>query len=62
MNKLNQIEIQNIRHLVGNMSGICDKTVYYKTLTLDTNISQKYDNICTSAKNLKNELTSLLEV
>lgn len=60
MNNLNQLEIQNIRHLVGGMCNICDKTTYYKTLTSDTNISSQYDNICTASTNLKNKLTGLL--
>lgn len=61
MNSLNQIEIQNIRHLVGNMSGICAKSIYYKTLTQDQNLSKKYDGICTVCTSLKNKLTSLLK-
>jgi len=60
MNNLNQLEIQNIRHLVGGMNSICAKTVYYKTLTSDTNISNEYDNICTASTNLKSKLASLL--
>lgn len=61
MNDLNQIEIQNIRHLVGNMSAICDKTAYYKTLTKDTKISNKYDSICECSANFKNELIGLFQ-
>lgn len=61
MNNLNQVEIQNIRHLVGNMNSICTKTAYYKTLTSLTDISDKYDTICAGSTSLKNKLSDLLK-
>ena len=61
MDGLNQMEIQNIRHLVGNMSGICDKTVYYRTLTKDNKVLIELDGVCESATNLKDELIGLFE-
>ncbi len=61
MNNLNQLEIQNIRHLAGSLSGICAKITYYKTLTSDTNISDQYDDICAASSSFKNKLTGLFE-
>ena len=46
MNSLNQIEIQNIRHICGACTNICDKISYYKTLTQDTNVTDIFDEIC----------------
>ena len=42
MNNLNQIEIQNIRHICGHSASFCDKLDYFKTLTEDQNIIQVY--------------------
>lgn len=60
MNSLNQIEIQNIRHICGASTNICDKISYYKTLTQDTNVTDIFDEICSEATNLKSELSGLL--
>lgn len=60
MDALNQIEIQNIRHIVGAASNFCTKANYYKTLTQDTNITNLYDEICNQATSLKDELTNML--
>lgn len=60
MNSLNQIEIQNIRHICGACTNICDKISYYKTLTQDTNVTDIFDEICTEGTNLKSELSALL--
>lgn len=60
MNSLNQIEIQNIRHICGASTNICDKISYYKTLTQDTNVTDIFDEICGEATNLKSELSGLL--
>lgn len=60
MNSLNQIEIQNIRHICGASTNICDKISYYKTLTQDTKVTDIFDEICSEATNLKSELSGLL--
>ncbi len=60
MDSLNQIEIQNIRHVVGCLSNVCCKINYYKTLTNDTEITDLYDQICTQSTTLKEELTNIL--
>lgn len=59
MNSLNQIEIQNIRHICGACTNICDKITYYKTLTQDTNVTDIFDEICEESTNLKSELSGL---
>ncbi len=60
MNSLNQIEIQNIRHICGHSANFCEKINYFKTLTQDTNVTDVLDSLCTECTNLKTELTGLL--
>ncbi len=60
MNSLNQIEIQNIRHICGHSTEFCSKINYYKTLTSDTNVTTIFDDICNECTNLKSELSNML--
>lgn len=60
MDSLNQIEIQNIRHVIGCLSNVCCKIDYYKTLTNDGEITNLYDQICNQSDSLKQELTNML--
>ncbi len=60
MNNLNQIEIQNIRHICGHSTEFCSKINYYKTLTSDTNVTTVFDDICNECTNLKSELSNML--
>ena len=61
MNSLNQIEIQNIRHICGVMPlSFCSKVNYYKTLTSDSNVTTVLDDICNECTNLKSELSNML--
>ncbi|MDD2627653.1 MAG: hypothetical protein PHR25_00150 [Clostridia bacterium] len=60
MDSLNQIEIQNIRHIVSGLTGACSKITYYKTLTSDENLTELYDRICAQSDALKQELTNIL--
>lgn len=60
MDSLNQIELQNIRHLCGHGSNFCKKISYYKTLTNDVNVTDVLDTICTECTNLKTELSNML--
>lgn len=60
MNNLNQIEIQNIRHICGHSASFCDKLDYFKTLTEDQNIIQVLDDLCTECNNIKTELSGML--
>lgn len=60
MENLNQIEIQNIRHICGHGTGFCSKINYYKTLTSDSKVVSLYDEICNELDNLKSEISNLL--
>lgn len=60
MNSLNQIELQNLRHICGHSTNFCEKINYYKTLTQDTNVTDVLDTICTELTNCKKELSNLL--
>ncbi len=60
MDSLNQIEIQNIRHICGHSTSFCDKINYYKTLTSDSNVTTVFDDICNECNNLKSELSNML--
>lgn len=60
MENLNQIEIQNIRHICGHSTDFCAKINYYKTLTSDVNVTTVLDDICSELTNLKSELTNIL--
>ncbi len=60
MDNLNQIEIQNIRHICGHATEFCSKINYYKTLTSDTNVTTVLDDITNECNNLKSELSNIL--
>lgn len=60
MDNLNQIEIQNIRHICGHSTNFCDKIAYYKTLTNDTNVTSSLDQLCNELTSLKTELSNML--
>lgn len=60
MENLNQIELQNIRHICGHATGFCSKMNYYKTVTADSNVTETLGDIENELTTLKNELTSML--
>jgi len=60
MDSLNQIEIQNIRHICGHSTGFISKINYYKTLTSDSNVTTLYDDIVSECTTLKTELSNML--
>lgn len=60
MDNLNQIEIQNIRHICGHSTNFCDKITYFKTLTQDQNLVQVYDELCNELTGLKSKLSNML--
>lgn len=60
MDSLNQIELQNIRHICGMCNTVCTKSEYYKTLITDQTLTQILDDICTEAKGIKSKLTEML--
>lgn len=60
MNSINQIELQNIRHICGHCGNFCDKITYYKTLTQDQRVIDAFDAICNEATKLKQDLSNLV--
>ena len=60
MDNLNQIEIQNIRHICGHTASFCDTINYFKTLTQDQNITEVLDSICNTCTTIKSELSNML--
>ncbi len=60
MDSLNQIEIQNIRHICGHSTNFCDKIAYYKTLTNDEKVTSSLDQLCSELTSLKTELSNML--
>lgn len=60
MDTLNQMELQNIRHLCNASSAVCKKIEYFKTITNDTNAVEILTNICGACSALKQELSQML--
>lgn len=60
MNNLNQIELQNVRHICGHSTNFCDKITYYKTLTQDSDVTELLDSLCQELNGLKTELSEML--
>lgn len=60
MDSLNELEIQNIRHICGMSTNICDKINYYNTLTEDKNVLDIFSKICNNFTNLKTEISNML--
>lgn len=60
MNNLNQIELQNVRHICTHCMSTCEKITYFKTLTQDTNITTELDKYAAECKNLKSTLCNML--
>jgi hypothetical protein len=57
---LNQLEIQNIRHLAFACTAACDKITYYKTLTSDQSVVTNFESVCDGFNNLKTQLSNML--
>ncbi len=60
MDSLNQIELQNIRHICGHATNFCEKIKYYKTLTQDQKVTQVFEELCTECTDLKTKLCDML--
>lgn len=60
MDSLNQIELQNIRHICGMSKTTCTKIEYYKTLVTDQNLTQILTDVCNNVTELKDKLSSML--
>lgn len=60
MDTLNQMELQDIRHVGGAVSSFVDKLNYYTTITNDKVALDIMEQITTTCTNLKNDLKSSL--
>ncbi|MCX8074410.1 MAG: hypothetical protein N2749_02345 [Clostridia bacterium] len=60
MDSLNQVELQNIRHICGMCSNLCSKIEYYKTLSTDQNLLDVFQKVCDGSKSLKEDLCNML--
>lgn len=60
MNGITQEELQNIRHLVGMSTGLCDKMNFYQRSVTDENEINLFKSICQSMTNAKDYLTNQL--
>jgi hypothetical protein len=58
--KLNQLEIQNVRHLAFAATAACDKITYYKTLTSDQSVISNFENVYEALNTLKTDLSNTL--
>jgi hypothetical protein len=59
MDSLNQVEIQNIRHIAGKCCNYKKRIEYYKTLTQDQQVTEAFDSFYTELSNLENELCEM---
>ena len=60
MDSLNQIELQNLRHICMHSQAFCEKIEYFKTLTEDQSILDLYNNICGECSSVKTQLEQIL--
>ncbi|MBR6641866.1 MAG: hypothetical protein IKL08_06720 [Clostridia bacterium] len=60
MDTLNQIELQDLRHICGATTGFCIKIEYYKTLVNDSTGTDILTKLCTTCNSIKQDLTSLI--
>lgn len=58
--EVNQMELQDIRHLAGHSCGFSEKLNYYKSVTQDQNILDIMDRIINSCNNLKQDLLTFV--
>lgn len=60
MTQLNQMELQNLRHLIGSHETSFQKLSTYAQQATDPNIKQMFQKSAQDAKNTKQKLVSLL--
>jgi hypothetical protein len=60
MDTLNQIELQDTRHICGAATGFCTKIEYYKTLVTDETATNILTKLCTTCTSLKQDLIAKL--
>lgn len=60
MTQLNQVELQNLRHLIGSHETAYQKLSTYAQQATDPQIKQLFDKSAQDAKNTKQKLMSFL--
>jgi len=60
MAQLNQLELQNLRHLIGGHETACQKLQTYAQQATDSQIKQMFEKSAQEAKNTKQKLLSFL--
>lgn len=61
MPNLNQVELQNLRHLIGSHDTATQKLNDYSNQAVDPQIKQMFTKAATDAQNTKQKLMSFLE-
>lgn len=61
MANLNQVELQNLRHLIGGEDTAYQKLNNYATQAVDPQIKQMFSQSAQEALNTKNQLMSFLQ-
>ena len=60
MTNLNQLELQNLRHLIGSHETVWKKLETYAQQATDPQVKQLFEKSAQSAKNTKQKLISFL--
>ena len=60
MSQLNQMELQNLRHLIGSHETAYQKLQQYAQMATDPQIKQMFQQSAQEAKNTKQKLMSFL--
>ncbi len=61
MTQLNQMELQNLRHLVGAHDTACEKLQTYAQQATDPQVKSYFEKSLQSAKSTKQQLMSFLQ-
>jgi len=61
MAQLNQIELQNLRHLIGHHDTAAQKFDSYAQMATDPQVKQVFTQAAQSARNTKQKLASFLQ-
>ncbi|MCX7842119.1 MAG: hypothetical protein N2489_03490 [Clostridia bacterium] len=60
MSQLNQLELQNLRHLIGSHETTAQKLENYAQLAVDPQVKQMFQKSAQDARNTKQKLMSFL--
>ena len=61
MSQLNQIELQNLRHLIGAHDTACQKMHAYAEQAMDPQVKSYFQKSAQDAQNTKQQLLSFLQ-